>query len=430
MDTNSLFTRRESSTRGREKFLNSDLGFHFTKATLSESLWPKLGFFVERQCRKTNFFLTALFLGLLFNLVAAQCSFAAAPVQYELRGRVSYRLGTEGAYLVEQEDDFTLSVNGCSWFLTKYPVLSLREGKPTARTNFFRTASSDGTNFYYLTSPYRNVGTTNEDQRANSLATGRIGLGKVPYGIGDTATIMVWYALASGCYLSDLSGDRIYPPTSFSNIGTFSSNFLVQALFSLQNESPHLPKSIVFFGLDKEVRAAEALRGQSAGVFTNCILSVKSYTNFEGFRFPQEVEVAYQTLSFISNAFVHTPGGIIRISIVGASRRCSVETFVPAIGEVVEIADLRTIRSEAPVIGVIASKNWPPLVQTKSDYEIRLQDYQNTVTRKTEDAGKSRNYIRSFRLLIIAILIVPAVWGLLKLKTKSKEKSHEENKFQ
>jgi hypothetical protein len=174
--------------------------------------------------------------------------------EYEVVGTLSYVYSESvtGDIIVDQEQNFSIEVSDCKFFLKKVPTKFIKFGKEAALEDYI-VASTDLTNFYYLVSlesivnsqinsKSKQTNTKAQPQKPLSGAAGIIGNGQIPYGTDPTINL-IWYAFASGCYFKKEVDDQfIFGITPFRNVGYYSQDFRVRAQWEIESAAPFLPK--------------------------------------------------------------------------------------------------------------------------------------------------------------------------------------------
>jgi hypothetical protein len=318
--------------------------------------------------------------------------------EYEVKGTTSYRFidRKKNITVVDQEQDFAISVSGNRWFLRETPVLFTQLGNRRPLPDYIE-ASSDLTNYYFLVS-YATL--AKQHPGALNTCAGTIGKGIFPYGQDPTISLL-WYAFASGWYLREQTSGFIYGVTPFRNPGYYSKDFRTSASWRLESFPPNLPEAIAFFGEYKFLQESPDPSFPEPLNATNCIYTALAFTNIGDMALPLQGEARFPTTNFVVTDF--------EFKVLSVARRSTVENFTIHIPGTAILSDLRPIAVDLPVAvptGLV--HGWPRLDASEDAY-ARLVQGKKLVQTRSRGNGIARMCIVTLFVVITGLFITTLI---------------------
>jgi hypothetical protein len=355
--------------------------------------------------------LKVLFVFTIFSSAFFTLQMPLFAYEYEIQGVMSYRFidKASGSVLVDQEQEFSMAVNGCKWFLKKIPKKFIRAGKPRPMEDYTE-ASTDLTNFYFLVS-FEGMVKTN----ANSLntASGMIGNGIAPYGQDPTISLL-WYAFGSGCYFQKQQANDayIYGVASFKNPGFYSKDFRVKADWQLESVPPHLPQKIIFTGEYKFLHDNPDATFPEPLDPTNCIYTALEFTNVDGLTFPCKGIAEFPTTNSITPTFEFT--------VVGITSHNAREDYTVQIPGTALLSDFRPISKPLSIaVPTGPTKRWPNLDSSKGAYFKLIQNKKSLEPNSGSESAKiAKVCVLTVFCLTTGLFLTAFFWKLVQNKIK------------
>ncbi|MCO5052259.1 MAG: hypothetical protein M9920_08145 [Verrucomicrobiae bacterium] len=263
---------------------------------------------------------------------------------------------------------------------------------------------------------------------------------------------VLWWTLASGCYLSTNTDVR-FPPIRYMDLPQdaylWYANQKMAALVERDTKSPFLPSRVVFMddgleigwpGLEppdaaawKQLQETRRLSPYENG-FTNCVLSVLNYTNLAAGKFP--VSAVLRTYAPVPHARTAADLDWRRHLLITVTNlqteNLDIRTTVPRVPGNMFLADARFIKDKPVVMtfGYITPGEWPSEAQAKQTQSYR--EAREASLRAFENAGITIDLRARKRALILGLFILfsalALVYSVKKLSRNAKSTVTQQRK--
>jgi len=316
-------------------------------------------------------------------------------------------LSVKGEKFSEQEHHFSVSVKNCRLYAKRIPIKSVIAGEAKDLEDY-SVFATDLTNFYQLAC----VSTIQKQKGGSNSFFGLVGPGSVPFGLGDSKDLMLWYTFGSSCYFKDLAEPFIFPPIRSIAAGDYAKDFRVRGSWRLSSKPPFLPEFVSFDSVKKFETKPDGSPMDAAKQFTNCVLSVQAVTNVGPFEVPLQVVADFYYQHPADKQDVRR-GAWITFKVTNIVERVNVTNFSVPIDGVATITDLRAIVSETPFAVLTANtRTWPSLETTRARAQAKARRQEK----------HSMAPARIIQLLIVGVAIVPiAIAGRRAWQNKTKK---------
>jgi hypothetical protein len=355
-------------------------------------------------------------------------SLCAEASDFEIAGTVAFGYTNAGRCVCYQKDSFAMSVKEDGrWYLTQTPISFIDRGQERKDLSQSVVTSSDLTNLYlvktFSTNRLRWVGPPGAPVPTNLPPAGNsqwatIGRGFIPYGLSDTKIYALWYGFGSERYFVNAAADYLPPIMAEDNEGTYSRDCRVHARYRLATTTPKLPTSIQFSIYHRYMGEDVAQRRKDIFDSTNCLFSVRSFTNVGSLTFPAEITAEFFGFPVSSNYFASVPVGTISILVTNVGTAPIDLDFKPEITGTAVVSDLRPISFDGPVGLVLGPvTNWPAAETGKAKYDRLVQAYKH-------NHNVRRWHLWTFRLVLLLLVTSPLVVYWRKYSQKANVGPH------
>ncbi len=270
-------------------------------------------------------------------------------------------------------------------------------------------AYSDGTNFYVIsggdaTPGLDRAGTTLHKAPAIA-ASAVIGPGPVPFGLVSESLITVWYAFASGPYLSTRNNGLIRPFHNISLTDVAETNDHVTAYWESFEAPPWLPRFILTHD------HASSVMGQGKRPVlsppAHAVLRVLSTETNAGLVIPSSVQVDYYFWRSGADDKLREHRKRSEIQVNQVIPNATVALAPPPILEPTHVSDMRFWFAKPPQhVSVVCSNDWPSENALKARYLARQR------------TGSPPRMQRTIAQVVLALLLIGLPLALWWIRTR------------